>query len=162
MENIRIKFLREEDFVNYKKPAMFIGLPFCSFKCCKEANLPITVCQNHALRESEILEFPISRLILKYMNNPITEAVVFGGLEPLDSFEEVLEFISEFRKISDDDVIIYTGFKEDEIQDKIETLKKYRNIILKIGRYIPNRPSVYDEILGVELASDNQYGKKVS
>ena len=40
---------------------------------------------------------------------------------------------------------------------KIETLKKFGNVILKIGRYIPNDKSKFDDILGVTLASSNQY-----
>ena len=33
---MRIKFLVDEDFVNYKKPSMFIGFPNCTWKCEKE------------------------------------------------------------------------------------------------------------------------------
>ena len=36
-----------------------------------------------------------------------------------------------------------------------------KNIIIKFGRFIPNRPSRYDEVLGVELASDNQFAKRI-
>ena len=49
--------------------------------------------------------------------------------------------------------------------DIIALVKAYSDdgpIIIKWGRYIPNRPSRYDEILGVTLASDNQYGKQIS
>ena len=41
-------------------------------------------------------------------------------------------------------------------------LKKYSNIIIKFGRFIPNQKPHYDPVLGVELASDNQYGEKIS
>ena len=41
-------------------------------------------------------------------------------------------------------------------------LKNYDNIIIKYGRYIPNQPSRYDSILGVTLASDNQYAERIS
>jgi hypothetical protein len=31
------------------------------------------------------------------------------------------------------------------------------NLIFKFGRFIPDRPHRFDEVLGVELASDNQF-----
>ena len=61
-----------------------------------------------------------------------------------------------------DDVVIYTGYNKEEIADKIEVLKKFKNIIIKFGRFIPNSKKKYDEVLGVELASENQYGEKIS
>jgi len=43
--------------------------------------------------------------------------------------------------------------------DKIALLSRYKNVIVKFGRFIPNQEKHYDEILGVELASPNQYAK---
>ena len=31
---ISIRFIKDEDFVNYRKPSMFIGTARCDFKCC--------------------------------------------------------------------------------------------------------------------------------
>ena len=85
-------------------------------------------------------------------------------LEPFDSFNQLLLFIQEFRKVSDDDIVIYTGYTEREVYDLIylSPLLKYKNIIIKFGRYIPNSENKYDEILGVTLASQNQYAKRVT
>ena len=41
-------------------------------------------------------------------------------------------------------------------------LKQYDNIIIKFGRFIPNQEKHYDEVLGVELASPNQYARRIS
>ena len=38
----------------------------------------------------------------------------------------------------------------------------FNNIIVKFGRFIPNQESHYDEILEVNLASPNQYARKIS
>ena len=38
----------------------------------------------------------------------------------------------------------------------------YSNIIIKFGRFIPNREPHFDEVLGVNLASNNQYAKRIS
>ena len=45
---------------------------------------------------------------------------------------------------------------------KINILKQYPNIIIKFGRFKPNQKSHYDDVLGVNLISDNQYGEKIS
>lgn len=97
-----------------------------------------------------------------YLDDGLEEAIVFGGLEPMLQFQELVSFIDKFRKVSEDDIVIYTGYYKTEIEKEIEILKKYKNIIIKFGRYIPNRKSKYDEILGVTLASDNQYAEKIS
>lgn len=151
-----------EDFLNYKKCSMFIGVTSCDWKCCKEQNLPCSICQNYSWSKNEIKNIDNQILIDSYVNNDLTEAIVFGGLEPFLQFDELIEFIKEFRKSSQDEIVIYTGYNENEIEDKIDKLKEFKNIIVKFGRYIPNKPSRYDEILGVTLASDNQYAKRIS
>ena len=158
---MKLKNIIYEDFVNYKKTSMFILTTACSFKCEKEANC-IGMCQNSDLVKSKTIEIDNKILIDRYLNNGITEAVVIGGLEPLDTFEDTLQFIKDFREKSNDDIVIYTGFNEDEIEDKIDILKKFKNIIVKFGRYRPNFQKHFDEVLGVELASPNQYAKRIS
>lgn len=154
-----IKQLVEEDFVNYKKPSMFIGFPNCTFKCEKECGEHC--CQNSALAQSPSIYVPINILIERYLNNPITKSILCGGLEPFDSWEDLQCFIMNFRYWSQDEVVIYTGYKEEELRDKLEWLRLYAPIIVKFGRYVPNQKSHYDETLGVKLASDNQYAKVV-
>ena len=153
---MEIKGLISEDFVNYKKPAMTIMFPRCNFKCGEEH------CQNSPLVKSTNIELDISDLVIRYLNNPITEAVVMQGLEPFDSWSDLIEFIDRLRQSSNDDIVIYTGYYKEEIVDKILLLSKYKNIIIKYGRYIPNQEKHYDEVLGVYLASDNQYAEKIS
>ena len=58
--------------------------------------------------------------------------------------------------------IIYTGYYENEIEEQINQIRKYKNITFKFGRFIPNQKEHYDDVLGVYLASDNQYGKVIS
>ena len=96
------------------------------------------------------------------MNNKITSAIVCGGLEPFDSWSDMYFLIQMLRKQTNDDIVIYTGYTEEEVKDKVYLLDLFPNIIIKYGRYIPNQQPHYDEILGVNLASDNQYAKKIS
>ena len=157
---MKIIDLIDEDFINYKKPSLFLALPFCTFKCEKECG--IQCCQNSSLARQPIIEISTEKLVQRYLENPISESVVMGGMEPLDSFEDVIEFVSALRRYSEDPVIIYTGYYESEIKDKIEQLQRFSNIIVKFGRFKPNEPHHTDPILGVELASTNQYAEKIS
>ena len=81
-----IKGIIDEDFINYKKPSMFISAPECTFKCEKESG--VRCCQNSVLASAETFDISNDELIVRYVCNPITSAVVFGGLEPFDRFEE--------------------------------------------------------------------------
>ena len=158
---MRIKRFIDEDFVQYKKPVMFIGTCFCNWKCCTEQNLDKTFCKNSSLAKSPILEVDNEVLIERYLDNPITKAIVFGGLEPFEQFKEIYDFINDFREESEDEVVIYTGYNLEEIKDKIMELKDFENVIIKFGRYIPNDENKFDEILGVKLASKNQYAMRL-
>ena len=156
MSNIICKFVVEEDFVNYKKPSMFIGFPLCDYKCGKEN------CQNACLEQEPSITVNTKAIAQRYLMNMITKAIVIGGMEPFLNYQELLTLISDFRHLTSDPIIIYTGYEEEELKNNIEELKKFNNIIIKFGRYLPNQNSIYDELLGVVLASNNQYAKQIS
>ena len=159
---MRIKGVLDEDFVNYKLPAMVISSCTCSFKCEKESG--IDCCQNGNLVHSETLNVPDGYLIERYQSNPITKAIVIGGLEPFDQWEELYGFISRLRVDygCGDDVVIYTGYNRDEIEGEILMLCGFDNIVVKFGRFIPGCEPHDDKVLGVKLASDNQYAERIS
>ena len=152
----------DENFQDYEKPAMFIATCVCDWKCAIDGGFDCSICQNSEVANQKDIRISIGRLVERYIQNKITKAIVFGGLEPMLQFEDVLEFIKTLRKINNDMVVIYTGYYPEEIDDKIEQLKKYKNIIVKFGRYIPNKPSKYDKVLGIELVSENQFATKIS
>lgn len=154
---MKLRGFIEEDFIQYKKPSMFLITPYCDFKCCIENGN--NICQNMDVIKAPIIDVDNDELIKRYLNNPITKSIVFGGLEPMDSFEEVREFINTLRWDYNcfDDVVIYTGYNADEIIDQCMRLSKFANIIVKFGRFIPDQKSHFDEVLGVELASPNQH-----
>ena len=155
-----IKGLTDEDFVNYKQPSMVVIFPKCSFKCDKDCGQQ--VCQNSALATAPILEIPIDIIVSRYLQNPITTSLVCAGLEPFDSWNELIDLVKNFRAHTEDTVIIYTGYFENEIEDKIDALKHYPNIIIKFGRFVPNQKKHLDKVLGVNLASDDQFAKQIS
>ena len=155
-----VKGINDTDLINYKKISMFIAFPKCTYKCEKECGK--RVCQNGALAKLPDVEVSIDHIIELYSKNILTHAIVCGGLEPMDSWEDLYELIKEIRKHTEDDIVIYTGYNYNEISDKILLLSDFKNIIIKFGRYIPDQEKHYDDILGVDLASDNQHARKIS
>lgn len=141
---------------------MLIATHSCCFKCLKEQNLPISICQNSHLLESQIKESSIEELINTYDKNILQESVVFAGLEPMLQFKEVYNFIEIFRKNHNDDIVIFTGYYEQEIQEEINLLKEFSNIYLKVGRFLFNDKPIYDNIGKITLASSNQKFIKIS
>lgn len=161
------KGIVDEDFIQYLKPTMFITNTICNLKCEKECN--IKCCSNNQLFSEPTYTLTFDNIIQRYLNNPITKSITFGGLEQFDEFEQLLKLIKSFRKYTEDDIIIYTGYTEDELESTLfngslvlDKLKQYKNIIIKFGRFIPNQEKHYDEVLGVELASPNQYARRIS
>lgn len=155
--------LIEEDFTNYRKPGMFLGFPYCSGKCNRPG---MTVCQNEALRcipERDLIDISYNEIIERFEDNSIPQSLIFGGLEPFDSFDDVLALTLLFQKKYRAwvyPIIIYTGYYPHEIKKELCILKSIRpapNIIVKFGRYIPGDEPHLDPYLGVNLASDNQY-----
>ena len=154
--------LIEEDFANYRKPGMFLGFPYCSGKCNSPGR---TVCQNESLRhvpERELIDISADEIVKRYLKNPITKCLICGGLEPFDSLKDLCKIVKAFRNADSyaDPIVIYTGYYPFEIKDRINRLLEFnrdRKMIIKFGRFIPGDQPHYDEVLGVELASDNQY-----
>ncbi len=162
-EKIHLKDVVMEDFVNYAKPSLFLITCRCDWKCCYEANIPITVCQNESIAKLPTKEFAIANIYRAYANNEITKAIVVGGLEPMLQFNEIISLIDCFRKNGClDDIVIYTGYYKEELAKEIKELKKYPNVILKYGRYKSNSQPRFDDILQITLASDNQYAERIS
>lgn len=157
-----LKGITDEDLVNYKIPSLFISTARCSFKCDKECGSP--VCQNSELAQMDDIHTGDDYLINRYLKNGITHAIVFGGLEPFDQWDELFTFIQKLRLQygCKDPVVIYTGYTEEEANGWVQFLMTMPNIIVKFGRYIPNQEPHRDPILGVDLASDNQYAKQIS
>lgn len=158
---MKVKGILDEDFVNYELPSMFISTSTCDFKCdraCGES-----WCQNSSLAQAPSMIVDDENIIHRYLQNPITKAIVFGGLEPFDQFDELVHFISQLRAGGcRDTVVIYSGYTKEELSYKLWVLSSYQNIIVKYGRFVPNSEPRFDGVLGVTLASKNQYAEKIS
>lgn len=141
-----------------------LAMCFCDWKCLKERNLDISICQNYQIEKQEIITKSIDSLIHQYLENPLSNAIIFAGLEPMLQFEEMIAFVDRFRVYYDckDDIVIYTGYYPEEIKEKIMALKKYSNIIIKFGRFEMNSDTKFDNVLGIELISSNQWAERIS
>lgn len=162
-DTIALRDVIIEDFCNYKLPSMFLISSYCDWKCCHEANIDESVCQNHGLVSGPIKQISYESLYQAYISNDITKAIVIGGLEPMLQIDEVVGLIHYFReKLCQDTFVIYTGYYPYEIPKPLSELKKLHNITIKYGRYDPKLKAKYDDILGVMLVSENQYGEVLS
>ena len=118
---MKVRGIEIEDFINYKSPSMFIAIGTCDWKCCVEGGFDTSICQNSSLAQAKEQDVDITFIYNNYMFNPITEAIVIGGLEPFTQFEDIFNLIKYFRENHcDDKFIIYTGYYPDEIQSLSE------------------------------------------
>ena len=159
---MKIRGIVSEDFVNYKYPSTFISMGTCDWKCCKEQNIDISICQNSELAKAPEKDFSDLEIINSHLLNPITSAIVIGGLEPFTYFDDLYKFICRFRKKCSDEIVIYTGYNPEEIIDELYKLVEFNDIIIKFGRYMPGQEKHKDKVLGVNLASDNQFAIKLN
>lgn len=156
---MKIKGLVDFDLVNYHKNCLTIEMPICKgFKCGGE------FCQNSSLAKAPTIDVRDETIIDFYLHKTPAAALCFQGLEPFDSFDDMICFISKFRNdfLIKDDIVIYTGYNKDEISTELVELQQFENIIIKFGRYIPHHEPHFDKVLGVKLASDNQYAERIS
>ena len=156
---MRIKGIIDYDCTNYKLPCLTIEFPYCTFKCDKLNGCQ--VCQNSSLAAEPDIEVNGEYIWNLYKQNPLTKAFCFQGLEPFDSYLDLLDLVMFIRihKQCDDPIIIYTGYNEGEDWIVENSLRHYNNIIIKYGRYLMGHEPHYDDVLGVKLASNNQYAK---
>ena len=110
-------------------------------------NVGKELCQNSPLAKTPTKEIDVEKIVEDYLKNELTSAIVFGGLEWMDQFLELLECIEAFRERTNDDIIVYTGYNKNEIEEYLMILKKFKNIIVKFGRYIPNQEKHFDPVL---------------
>ena len=169
---MKIRFLIDTDVTNYRKTSMVVGMPYCDGKCWRDlnaqgGNYDWSLCHNHSIRDEREIEIAVNDLASRYISNPLSHAVVFAGMEPLLSIHQIVAFIIYLRGACrcEDDIVIYTGYNEDEkpVSDFTNLLKTadVSNVIVKFGRYIPGDEEHLDPVLGVKLASKNQYARKI-
>ena len=156
---MKLKGIIDCDFTNYKEPVMTLEFPRCDFKCdrlngCK-------VCQNSQLAAEPDIDVSEYTLWDLYKSNPLTKGFCLQGLEPFDSEPSVLNFIDFIRAgMNISGILFEDNLNKDELQC-LDIIQEYKNIIIKFGRYITGQQPHYDEVLGVNLASDNQYAEWV-
>lgn len=163
---MRVRKLLTERFQDYKVPCMYLAACFCDWKCCPDRPY---ICQNNPVAKLPIQDIPDDEILDAYLADPITSAIVIAGLEPLLQVREVVSLIRRAveRGIATT-FVIYTGYTAAEAKvigffDELSAtgFGNGVEVIMKYGRYIPDQKPHFDDVLGVELASDNQYGERV-
>ncbi len=162
---MKLRAIIDSDCNHYKDFTMVLFAPYCTWKCCTECGIPESSCANHCFQQQDVKEYPNEAIINRYISNPLHGGLCIAGAEPLDS-NDLRGFLKEFRAAVPDVIIIYTGYTADEpiVVEFIDWLTKndINDVILKVGRYIPDGTKHIDPILGVPLASENQYAIKVN
>ena len=157
---MKIKGIEQENFNHYKLCSMVVIFPSCDWKCKK------TECHNSKMALLPNREVTYEEIYNEYQDNPLSGALVLAGLEPLmeSSIEDVIGLVNFFRekRKNNDPIVIYTGYNKEEVSGIIQRLSIYQNIIMKFGRYENGHRPHIDKILGISLASPNQYGEKIS
>lgn len=160
--------VKTDNVTDYKKTSLLLVFPYCSGKCGPE-------CQNISLIRGEVKTSYITAtaddISDLYYNLKTHEAVVMAGLEPFDSFDDVLSIVESLCKLDKPcDIVIYTGYNKEEYEERfqkdlLKVFKSatadrscYKKLIVKIGRYDSNnKQKWHSNILGVDLATKNQY-----
>jgi pyruvate-formate lyase-activating enzyme len=161
---MKLKLIQDENFQDYGFAiSMLIACEKCDYKCAADGRFSLTICQNSHLAQMPTINLTNEQIYERYKPNPLTTAIIFGGMEPFLQFEEIFDLISFVRLQGCSDlIIIYTGYYPQEIAGQLEQLKTLPNIIVKFGRYKPNQEPHFDECLGVVLANKEQWGEKIS
>lgn len=161
---IKLFDVKTDNVTDYKKTSLLLVFPKCSGKCGHK-------CQNYSLinRTDLIKEYNIEDIVKFYNNLKTHDAVVFAGLEPLDTLQDCCNMIFSLSQncvTKPVTIVVYTGYDKKDYKEKYEQiLLSYfepKNIktklIVKYGSYDPENysKSFYSEILGVQLATSNQ------
>lgn len=156
---MKLKMIVDETAGDYKEPAMFLVTASCVLDC--------EGCQNVHLKQMSTKSYSDEDIWKRYFDNLCTSAIVIGGLEPFDEFEDLFNFIHTGigvrPHVRRPTMVIYTGYELDEIDiskfNRLEELSTLYDgqIFIKFGRYRADLPSRHSDILGVTLASENQY-----
>lgn len=174
---MRIRAIKPDDFTNYHDPegwsSLFVGMGACDWKCCIAAGIPIETCQNSELARAPIVEVDATDLLRRYALE--SGSVVVGGLEPFNDMGSLKELATAYRNFVDyidsektelDKFVVYTGYNPDEVIDSVEEIynivKTRLTFIVKFGRFVPGHKPHADKVLGVDLASDNQYARVIT
>lgn len=151
----------ECDLVNYKDPTFTVAMGItCTFKCDRENGTQL--CQNYPLTKELVIHYSISKTIGRYKRQSFAKSLTLQGLEPLDNMTQLIWLLIKFREETNDKIIIWTGYTEEECSSFIALLNELdiHNVIIKFGRFRPNQESHMDELLGVKLVNPEQYAKE--
>ena len=104
---MKLKQIIDESFGDYKTCSMLLIADKCTWKC--------EGCQNRHLSQIPSQNFPDEEILERFCSNPLSEAIVIGGLEPFEQLDEIVIFIGAATKAGlDVPIVVYTGFELDD------------------------------------------------
>lgn len=145
-----IQYINDQTKKYYGKPSMVLTM-----------SGPSTSKQNHSDND-------ICQIFSAFYKDDRVEAIVIscGDMDPMDRQDELRSFIFSARKFFPPDhrpiIAVYTSYYEDELDAKGWSgikceLLHYGNILLKLGRPLPNDTKLYfNKPLGIPLLGKYQ------
>jgi len=93
-------------------------------------------------------DFSVSELMVKIKDkSDLIEGITFLGGEPFDQFDEILELLSESKKIGIS-TMVFTGFEMKEIIEKgMKEILNFSDILIT-GRYDENKRTLNHQWIG--------------
>lgn len=91
---MKLKGVVMEDFVNYKKPSLFLITSQCDWKCCKELGIDISICQNEPMAKQETKDVSAESIYNAYINNDITKAIILADLSQCCNLKRCLMLLN--------------------------------------------------------------------
>lgn len=165
MKNKKIQLLEKPTTVlnYYKEPSFLIPIGItCSWKCENCIN------KKHVF-EYSYPEFTINEIISQYQKNILTYTIIMAGFEPFDNYVNFMDLVEAIRVSGINDmIVVYTGYDIVDFRSNFlllnifQELTHFDNIIIKFGRYIEGLEKVWNEELGIWLASANQYTVRIT
>lgn len=125
---------------NWEKMATEVYIAGCNPPHCEGCHNP------------ELWDVNENTLLLDKHISGIEKMVWVLGGEPCDRPKPVLKsYLSRIRELAPNaEIVLFT--RREEVDDDIKEMVDY----IKYGAYDCNKPPVFDEVLGVTLASNNQ------
>lgn len=145
-----MKILIKGIFHERTEDAPFIGALICANNC----NFNCNDCINQDLKYSTGYYMEDTEIIKEVLSNIFNKGIILSGLEWTLQSAEMLKLI-DLALDNNLEVILYTGMIKEDFFNKFPQLK-YKNILIKFGKFNKELYVENYKVYGIKLASSNQ------
>ena len=74
---------------------------------------------------------PIDKLMMGLSSYlPLVDGITISGGEPFDQFDALLAIVSQLREKTKVDILVYTGYSIEDINDQLQQIKPYIDVLI--------------------------------